>query len=70
MNIDLMGKLMSELRCESNGCITVDPYDVDGLLLSIGSTKTGTHMQCDIDEWVAFRDQVKAGDFDHIGVQV
>jgi len=58
---------MSEQRCESGACITVDLYDVDGLLIRIGSTKTGTHMQCDVDEFVAFRDRVKAGDFDHIG---
>jgi len=62
-----MGKHMNELRCESAGCITVDPYDVDGILLRVRSTKTDTTMQCDLDEWVAFRDRVKAGDFDHIG---
>jgi len=58
---------MNEAPCEANACITVDSYDVDGLLLRVGSTKTDTVMQCDVDEFVAFRDRVKAGDFDHIG---
>lgn len=58
---------MSELPCDSGACITVDPYDVDGILIRIGSTKTDTHMQCDVDEFAAFRDRVKRGDFDHIG---
>ena len=58
---------MNEKRCEANACITVDPYDVDGLLLRVASTKTGTVMQCDLDEFVAFRDRIKAGDYDHIG---
>ena len=58
---------MSQLPCESNACITVDPYDVGGLLLRVGSTKTFTHMQCDVDEFVAFRERMKAGEFDWVG---
>lgn len=60
------GKAMNDHTCEAGACICVDEH---GEYLRIWSTYSHTKCQVSVAEFVAFRDEIKAGKYDHIGAQ-